>query len=169
MCIENYFREGETTYDVEDAQSLRIKLAKLGENIDATSKRILILGVKKNTEDPQEIQGQELRLYQMVRTSAMIFLKEELLTLQPLSSAEEYAILQEERQKRIDARTAYERQSEEEQREKLREQRKRDTRNLDNSPSIKINQVVYTNKACNRINNWRNLIPNHAKSEKSNI
>lgn len=120
---------------------MRVKLAKLGENIDATSKRILFLGVKKNTEDPQEIQGQELRLYQMVRTSAMIFLKEELLTLQPLASVEEYAILQEERQKRIEARIAYERQLEEEQREKLKEQRKRDTRNLDSNPSVKISQV----------------------------
>ncbi|XP_072754047.1 rabenosyn-5 [Anoplolepis gracilipes] len=134
-------QEGETMYDMEDAQSLRVKLAKLGENIDATSKRILILGMKKDTQDPQEIQGQELRLYQMVRTSAMIFLKEELLTLQPLSSTEEYVTLREERQKKIEARIAYERQLEEEQREKLKEQRKKDTRNLDSSPSVKVNQA----------------------------
>lgn len=133
-------------YDVEDAQSLRVKLAKLGENIDATSKRILILGVKKDTQDPQEIQTQELRLYQMVRTSAMIFLKEELLTLQPLASTEEYATLREERQKRIEARIAYERQLEEEQREKVKEQRKRDTRTLDSSSlSVKTTQVIYCN------------------------
>ncbi|EFN64699.1 Rabenosyn-5 [Camponotus floridanus] len=134
-------QEGETTYDVEDAQSLRVKLAKLGENIDATSKRILILGAKKDVQDPQEIQSQELRLYQMVRTSAMIFLKEELLTLQPLSSVEEYVALREERQNRIEARIAYERQLEEDQREKSKEQRKRDTWNLDNSPSMKVNQA----------------------------
>jgi len=121
-------------------------LAKLGENIDAASKRILVLGVKKDTGDSQEASGQELRLYQMVRTSAMIFLKEELLTLQPLPSAEEYAALQEERQKRIEARIAYEWQLEEEQREKPREQRKKDTWNLDSSPSLKTNQVKYTNK-----------------------
>lgn len=118
----------------------------MGENIDATSKRILVLGVKKNAEDSQETLGQELRLYQMVRTSAMIFLKEELLTLQPLPSVEEYAALQEERQKRIEARIAYERQLEEEHREKPKEQRKKDTWNLDNSPSSKISQVMYTNK-----------------------
>jgi len=76
----------------------------------------------------------------------MIFLKEELLTLQPLPSAEEYAALQEERQKRIEARIAYEWQLEEEQREKPREQRKKDTWNLDSSPSLKTNQVKYTNK-----------------------
>lgn len=132
-------------YGLEDAQSLRVKLAKLGENIDATSKRILVLGVKKDTVDSQEVLGQELRLYQMVRTSAMIFLKEELLTLQPLPSAEEYVALQEERQKRIDARIAYERQLEEE-REKPKEQRKKDTWNLDSNPSLKTNQVIRTNE-----------------------
>ncbi|XP_011642338.1 rabenosyn-5 [Pogonomyrmex barbatus] len=136
-------KEGETTYDLEDAQSLRVKLAKLGENIDAISKRILLLGIKKDTENPQETVGQELRLYQMVRTSAMIFLKEELLTLQPLPSAKEYADLQEERQKRIEARIAYERQLEEEQREKPKEQRKKETRNLDTSP-LKTNQAQVT-------------------------
>lgn len=117
----------------------------MGENIDATSKRILVLGVKKGAEDSQEALGQELRLYQMVRTSAMIFLKEELLTLQPLPSTEEYVALQEERQKKIEARIAYERQLEEEQ-EKPKEQRKKDTWNLDNSSSLKINQVILTNK-----------------------
>ncbi|XP_071575526.1 rabenosyn-5 [Temnothorax nylanderi] len=134
-------KEGETIYGLEDAQSLRVKLAKLGENIDATSKRILVLGVKKGTEDSQEALGQELRLYQMVRTSAMIFLKEELLALQPLPSVEEYAALQEERQKRIEARIAYERQLEEEQREKPKEQRKKDTWNLDSSPALKTSQA----------------------------
>ncbi|XP_012217489.1 rabenosyn-5 [Linepithema humile] len=135
-------KEGEAMYDLDDAQSLRVKLAKLGENIDATSKRILVLGVKKNTEaELQGAQGQELRLYQMVRTSAMIFLKEELLTLQPLPTTEEYAALQEERQKRIEARIAYERQLEEEQREKPKEQRKKDMWNLDNSLPAKTNQA----------------------------
>lgn len=78
----------------------------------------------------------------MVRTSAMIFLKEELLTLQPLPSAEEYAALQEERRKRIEARIAYEQQLEEEQREKPKEQRKRDTWNVDSNSSAKVCQVL---------------------------
>lgn len=128
-------------YDLEDAQTLRIKLAKLGENIDTTSKRILVFGTKTDTEEPS--QGQELRLYQMIRTSAMIFLKEELLTLQPLPTAEEYAALQEERRKRIEARIAYERQLEEEQHERPKEQRKKETWNLDSNPSVKNNQVIH--------------------------
>lgn len=133
-------REGETMYDLEDAQTLRLKLGKLGENIDATSKRILVLGAPKDTEEAAP-QGQEQRLYQMVRTSAMIFLKEELLSLQPLPTPEEYATLQEERQKKIEARIAYERQLEEEQREKSKEQRKRETWNLESGSSVKITQV----------------------------
>ncbi|XP_014477035.1 PREDICTED: rabenosyn-5 [Dinoponera quadriceps] len=133
-------KEGETMYSLEDAQTLRLKLAKLGENIDATSKRILVLGTPKDT-DQAAPPGQEHRLYQMVRTSAMIFLKEELLTLQPLPTPEEYTTLQEERQKRIEARIAYERQLEEEQREKSKEQRKRETWNLDSGPSVKTTQA----------------------------
>lgn len=129
-------------YSLEDAQTLRLKLAKLGESIDATSKRILVLGgVQKDAEEGAP-PGQEQRLYQMIRTSAMIFLKEELLTLQPLPTPEEYAALQEERQKRIEARIAYEQQLEEEQREKSsKEQRKRETWNLDSGPSMKTTQV----------------------------
>lgn len=125
---------------MEDAQSLRVRLAKLGENIDATSKKILVLGAQKDTES----HPQEQRLYQMVRTSAMIFIKEELLTLQPLPSVEEYTALQDERQKRIEARIAYEQQQlEEEQREKLKEQRiKKDTWNSDSSPFVKPSQEV---------------------------
>lgn len=133
-------REGETMYSLEDAQTLRLKLAKLGESIDATSKRILVLGVQKDAEEGAP-PSQEQRLYQMIRTSAMIFLKEELLTLQPLPTPEEYAALQEERQKRIEARIAYEKQLEEEQREKSKEQRKRETWNLDSGPSMKTTQV----------------------------
>lgn len=94
----------------------------------------------------------------MVRTSAMIFLKEELLTLQPLPSPEEYAALQEERQKRIEARIAYERQLEEEQREKPKEQRKKDTWNVDSNPSLKTNQVIYTNELADDL---RTGISNH--------
>ncbi|KAG7202302.1 hypothetical protein KM043_018634 [Ampulex compressa] len=131
-------KEGETTYDIQDAQNLRVKIAKLGENIDLISKRIVVLGTKDVDNPPQ---GQELRLHQMVRATAMIFLKEELLNMQALPTEEEFIILQEERQKRIEARVAYERQLEEEQREKTKEQRKRDTWNPECGPSVKTNQT----------------------------
>lgn len=133
------FSEGESTYNLEDAQTLRIKIAKLGENIDLISKRISVLGTRCVENPPQE---QELRLHHMVRVSAMIFLKEVLLSIQALPSAESYAELQNERQRRLEARIAYERQLEEEQREKSKEQRKRETWNPEARPSMKENQVI---------------------------
>ncbi|CAL7938949.1 unnamed protein product [Xylocopa violacea] len=129
--------EGESTYNLEDAQALRVKIAKLGENIDSISKRISVLGTRCMESPPQE---QELRLHHMVRVSAMIFLKEELLTVQALPSEERYAELQRERQKRLEARIAYERQLEEEQREKSKEQRKKEAWNLEVRSSVKENQ-----------------------------
>lgn len=129
--------EGESTYNLEDAQALRIKIAKLGESIDLISKRISVLGTRCVENPPQD---QELRLHHMVRVSAVIFLKEELLTVQVLPSKEKYAELQKERQKRLEARIAYERQLEEEQREKSKEQRKKETWNLEIRPIVKENQ-----------------------------
>lgn len=134
-----FFSEGESTYNLEDAQALRNKIAKLGENIDLISKRISVLGTRCVENPPQD---QELRLHHMVRVSAMIFLKEELLSVQALPSEERYAELQKERQRRIEARIAYERQLEEEQRERPKEQRKRETWNLEVRPIMKENQVT---------------------------
>ena len=131
--------EGESTYNLEDAQALRVKIAKLGENIDLISKRISVLGTRCVENPPQE---QELRLHHMVRVSAMIFLKEELLSIQPLPSAEGYAELQAERQRRLEARIAYERQLEEEQRDRSKEQRKRETWNAEARSAVKENQTV---------------------------
>lgn len=134
-----FFSEGESTYNLEDAQALRNKIAKLGENIDLISKRISVLGTRCVENPPQD---QELRLHHMVRVSAMIFLKEELLSVQALPSEERYAELQKERQRHIEARIAYERQLEEEQRERPKEQRKRETWNLEVRPIMKENQVT---------------------------
>lgn len=134
-----FFSEGESTYNLEDAQALRIKIAKLGESIDLISKRISVLGTRCVENPPQD---QELRLHHMVRVSAVIFLKEELLTVQVLPSKEKYAELQKERQKRLEAKIAYERQLEEEQREKSKEQRKKETWNLEIRPIVKENQVT---------------------------
>ncbi|XP_034944042.1 rabenosyn-5 [Chelonus insularis] len=111
--------EGETTYDLRDAQILRIKIAKVGENVDNISKRILAIGTADIDNPPQ---GQTLKLHQMIRASAMIFLKEKLLTIPSLPTEEEYIALQERRQRKIEERIAYERQLEIE--ETLRERRK---------------------------------------------
>lgn len=111
----------------------------MGENIDTISKTILVLGTRDAENSPQ---GQELRLHQMVRTSAMIFLREQLLSIQSLPSIEEYATLQKERQKRIERKADYE-QRIQEQRWKSKEQYKKDTRNLDSYLLVKENQVRF--------------------------
>ncbi|XP_015127784.1 rabenosyn-5 isoform X2 [Diachasma alloeum] len=134
------FNEGETTYDLRDAQILRVKIAKIGENVDNISKRILAIGTADVDNPPQ---GQALRLHQMVRASAMIFLKEHLLTIPSLPSEEVYLALQEKRQQRIEERVAFERQLEIE--EALRERRKEqrvDNKSGMSSSSVKNNEPI---------------------------
>ncbi|XP_034187930.1 rabenosyn-5 [Osmia lignaria lignaria] len=143
--------EGESTYNLEDAQTLRVKIAKLGENIDLISKRISVLGTKCVESPPQE---QEVRLHHMVRVSAMIFLKEELLSVQALPSPEKYAELQKERQKRLEARIAYERQLEEEQRERSKEQRRREGWNTEVRPPVKDNTQDKPAVVLNQSQGW---------------
>lgn len=135
--------EGGTTYELRDAQVLRGKIAKIGDNIDIISKRIATL--VKVDDDSSALMKQECRLHQMVRTGAMIYLKEELLKTPPVPTEEEYAAIQEERQRKIEARIAYERQleTEEEQKEKRKEIQKGETWNLRNSSS-----TATTNQVC---------------------
>ena len=80
----------------------------------------------------------------MIRTTAMIFLKEHLLTIPSLPTEDEYAQLIENRQARIQERIAYERQleMEESQREKPRQQ-KIDGRNSQGVSSIKNDEVQF--------------------------
>ncbi|XP_046733787.1 rabenosyn-5 [Diprion similis] len=123
MCES--LRKGETTYNLQDAQTLRVKIAKLAENIDLISKRISILGIKDVDNPPK---GQTLKLQQMVRSAATTFLKEHLLNSEPLPTEEEYTTFKERRRKAIEERIEHERQMEMEelQRERRREQQKRE-------------------------------------------
>ncbi|XP_011311929.1 rabenosyn-5 isoform X1 [Fopius arisanus] len=133
------FNEGETTYDLRDAQILRVKIAKIGENVDNISKRILAIGTADVDNPPQ---GQALRLHQMVRASAMIFLKEHLLTIPSLPSEEVYLELQEKRQKRIEERVAFERQMEIEEALKERRKEQRVDPKGGMSSSVKSNEPI---------------------------
>lgn len=101
-CWFCFIREGETTYDLRDAQLLRVKIAKIGDNIDTASKRILSLG----PPDDPDCQRSETRLYKMVRSAAKLFLKEQLSTIPNVPTEEEYAMLQEMREKRIQDKIA---------------------------------------------------------------
>ncbi|XP_001606370.1 rabenosyn-5 isoform X1 [Nasonia vitripennis] len=111
--------EGDSTYDLRDAQVVRGKIAKIGDNIDLISKRIsTLITIDENSSAALK---QEFRLHQMVRSAAMIYLKNELLRTPPVPTTEEYEAIKKARQERIKARIAYERQLEEEQLEKLGE------------------------------------------------
>ncbi|XP_008551264.1 rabenosyn-5 [Microplitis demolitor] len=132
--------KGEMTYDLRDAQILRIKIAKVGENVDNISKKIIAIGTADIDNPPQ---GQALKLHQMIRASAMIFLKEQLLTIPSLPSEEEYLALQENRRQKIEERIAYERQLEIE--EALKERRrdyKVDNKSSQNITPIKNNETL---------------------------
>ncbi|XP_058797453.1 rabenosyn-5 [Phymastichus coffea] len=139
----NSLNEGESTYDLRDAQVVRGKIAKIGDNIDLISKKIASL-VKVDDNSPAASK-QESRLHQMVRTSAMIYLKNELLRAPPVPTEEEFEAIKKERAEKIRARIAYEKQLDEERLEKLKEsQREISQRPFDRSDkkSPTSNQVV---------------------------
>lgn len=99
-------REGESTYNLRDAQILRAEIAKIGDQIDLISKKIAILvTIDDNSSATLK---QEFQLNQMVRTTAMIFLKNKLLRIPPVPSEDEFNNLKKQRQERIMARIEYE-------------------------------------------------------------
>lgn len=127
---------------MRDSQILRGKIAKIGENIDLISKKILMLAVKEvDGVVPNTI---ELKLHRTIREAAMKFITDRLTELPTLPTEQEYLTLQEERERRIQARIAYEKQleAEEMQKEKRREQQKSESQSEENSPQ-KTNQVSY--------------------------
>ncbi|KFU93955.1 Rabenosyn-5, partial [Chaetura pelagica] len=83
---------GETTYNLEHANDLRVEIQKVYEFIDALSKKILSLGLH---EDPQP-HPKTLQLQRMIRYSATLFVQEKLLGLMSLPTKDQY----EERKKR---------------------------------------------------------------------
>lgn len=118
-----------------------MKIAKIGENVDNISKRILTMGL---TDANDANQQQERKLREKVRSATVIFVKEQLVSMPSLPSEEEYAELKEKRQERIEARIIYERQLEfeREQREKRKDLQK-DVWNSQADPSNS-NQVRHS-------------------------
>ncbi|KAJ8683221.1 hypothetical protein QAD02_019013 [Eretmocerus hayati] len=128
----NSLNEGESTYDLRDAQVVRGKIAKIGDSVDLISKRISTL--VNIDDDSSALLKQEYRLNQMIRTSAMIYLKTELLRVPPVPTEEQYENLKKERQDRIKARIEYERRLEEEMMEKRKESQRESPKSYDQSP-----------------------------------
>ncbi|NXG25514.1 RBNS5 protein, partial [Grallaria varia] len=84
---------GETTYNLEHANDLRVEIQKIYEIIDALSKKILSLGLH---EDPQP-HPKTLQLQRMIRYSATLFVQEKLLGLMSLPTKDQYEELKKRR------------------------------------------------------------------------
>ncbi|XP_075688540.1 rabenosyn-5 [Rhinoderma darwinii] len=115
---------GETTYNLDHANNLRIEVQKLYELIDALSKKILILGLN---EEPKP-HPKNLRLQKMIRYSATLFVQEKLLGLMSLPTKEKYEELKEKRRQENEQKLQRERLA------ALEVQRRRDEKKKDALP-----------------------------------
>lgn len=93
---------GESVFDLRDAQMTRLKIVQLAEQIEQTSKSILILGTKSNTESAPR--GRALRLQQSIRGSASNFIRDKLMCLPSLPSEIELKEVQDRLQKGLSSR-----------------------------------------------------------------
>ena len=99
--------QGENTYNLDDAKLLRVRLLKLAENIDLMSKRIESLG--KDSIAPESA-PRKFRLQEQIRRAAVNFIKETLVGLPSLPTAEEVVKLQEQRQAEMQRQAEEERE-----------------------------------------------------------
>ncbi|EDK99320.1 rabenosyn-5 [Mus musculus] len=108
---------GETTYNLEHANDLRVEVQKVYELIDALSKKILTLGLN---QDPSP-HPNTLRLQRMIRYSATLFVQEKLLGLMSLPTKEQFEELKKKRKQDLEQKRTVERQAALESRRKLEE------------------------------------------------
>ncbi|XP_053325872.1 rabenosyn-5 [Spea bombifrons] len=98
---------GETTYNLDFANNVRLEVQKLYELIDAFSKKILILGMNEEPKPHPKTQ----QLQKMVRYSATLFVQEKLLGLMSLPTKEKYEELKEKRRQENEQKMQRERQA----------------------------------------------------------
>ncbi|XP_073431081.1 rabenosyn-5 [Dendrobates tinctorius] len=115
---------GETTYNLDHANGLRVEVQKLYELIDALSKKILTLGMNQEPKPHPK----HLQLQKMVRYSATLFVQEKLLGLMSLPTKEAYEELKEKRKLENEQKLQRERQA------ALEAQRRRDEKKRDAVP-----------------------------------
>ena len=108
---------GETTYHIEDAKTIRLKLLKIGESVDLVSKKIAELG-KSEDESSQIINSRRFLLQNQIRRASVNFIKDTLVGLPSLPSEEKLAEARKQRQEETARRV-------EEERRKAKEARQR--------------------------------------------
>ncbi|XP_018410727.1 PREDICTED: rabenosyn-5 [Nanorana parkeri] len=137
---------GETTYNLDHANNLRVEVQKLYELIDALSKKILILGVN---EEPKP-HPKNLQLQKMVRYSATLFVQEKLLGLMSLPTKEKYEELKEKRKQENEQKLQRERQA------ALDAQKKVDERRRDglSRPTDKVNGELQQRGRIRKVEGW---------------
>ncbi|KAM4722068.1 rabenosyn-5 [Rhinophrynus dorsalis] len=127
---------GETTYNLDHANNLRIEVQKYYELIDALSKKILTLGMNEEPKPPPKVQ----QLQKMVRYSATLFVQEKLLGLMSLPTKEKYEELKEKRRQENELKLQRERQAAYET-QKPGDEKKRGASNGELSPGNRIRKV----------------------------
>ncbi|XP_064422419.1 rabenosyn-5 [Latimeria chalumnae] len=98
---------GETTYNLDRAQDVRVEVQKLYEFIDALSKKILTLGMNEDPKPHPKTQ----QLQRMIRYSATLFVQEKLLGLMSLPTREAYEQLKEKKKQEREQKLQRERQA----------------------------------------------------------
>ncbi|GFG29369.1 hypothetical protein Cfor_06116, partial [Coptotermes formosanus] len=133
MCQS--LNSGESTYNLTDAQVVRVKLLKLAESIDSLSNKIAVLGTK-DVENPPR--GKTLQLQQMIRTAATSYLKKQVVALPRLPTESQLKAAQECKRQEVAARIEQEKQLaalEAQQADMLRKRDFPQHRDVDRNPS----------------------------------
>lgn len=109
---------GDTTYHTEDAKTIRLKLLKIGESVDLTSKKIAALG-KSDEETSQIINSRKFLLQNQIRRASVNFIKDTLVGLPSLPSDEKLAEVRRQRQEETARRVQEERRKAKEARQRF--------------------------------------------------
>uniref|UniRef100_A0A8C5MGE5 Rabenosyn, RAB effector n=1 Tax=Leptobrachium leishanense TaxID=445787 RepID=A0A8C5MGE5_9ANUR len=138
---------GETTYNLEHANNVRIEVQKHYELIDALSKKILSLGMN---EEPKPA-PRALQLQKMVRYSATLFVQEKLLGLMSLPTKEKYEELKEKRRQENERRMQRERQAALDAHRRLGDDRRREVNAL---PSGALSGDLSPSRGIRKVEGW---------------
>ncbi|XP_068232939.1 rabenosyn-5 [Palaemon carinicauda] len=138
ISMAESLRCGETTYNLRNAEELRVKILKAGDNLNSMAQRIRVLGNDEDVTDGSASSTlssgpRQGLLQRRIHSTSTAFLKENILSLPKLPTSQELKDTQERRKLEAEARLVAEkeaaRQAEEHAVEILRrrDQQKKDT------------------------------------------